>query len=526
MTARPSPLLISSISSSTFSPCELGPSLSVAAHAVSVPCTRSVNQHEATRRQPNDANGKRRKQWAGALRQSSKWSERPPMTACVESGVRELVHFRRRLGRSREDKGSFCGALLRVLNLRGSVGFVKVVEDDSEQSILAATLLLQEAELQYGIPTWGFGEERSAMLALRATSLTEYLCASNLERAARERQRADASDEEAERRTPGGRRVDTVAESRKFIGAAARHRANAKISESGALETGAAIDLAAAHLAVAHMFEADNAPWSGSAEQEWLAAAQVLKRIRAWQRKRQQWFYVRGRAQRTPQPPGGLLPLAVFESHEFGGALLARSAESGPAGTIASAVELFARWDLADDPRTHAESVAGALEAIRAVRRGEHSETGPALIGSMFRNDDNDLLDELGWEGDETLAHIAEMRARVSRCFEQFGETVSSKMRQVHSEKYQLRGHIDFVSSNTIWDLKVSSTKPNSVDLLQLLLYWTVAKDDPDSSMEVTHLGICNPRRDAAWRIAVADIPVDVTRTLDAIAAAEQPLDL
>ena len=417
-------------------------------------------------------------------------------------------------------------AFFGVLHLRGSVGFVKVAEDEPELSIRAATLLLQEVELQYGIPSWRFGEERSATLALRATSPNEYLCASNLERAARERRRADDSDKEAERRTPGGRRAHTVSESQKFVDEAARHRAKAEIFESGAMETGGAIDIAAAHLAVAHMFEAENAPLSDSGEQEWFAAAQVLRRIRAWQRKRQQWFYVRGRAQRTPQPPGGLLPLGSFESHEFGGGLLARSTESGPAGTIASAVELFARWDLADDKRTHAEPTAAALEAIRAVRRGEHSETGPALIASIFRSDDNDLLDELGWEDDETLAHIAEMRARVSRCFERFGEPVSSNMWQVHSEKFQLRGHIDFVSSNTIWDLKVSSTKPSNVDLLQLLLYWTVAKDDPDSSLEVTHVGICNPRRDAAWRIAVADIPVDVIRTLDAIAAAEQPLDL
>lgn len=413
-----------------------------------------------------------------------------------------------------------------MVNLRGSVGFVKVVDDDPEQSIRAATLLLQEVELQHGVPTWAFGEERSAILALRAKSHDEYLCASNLDRAARERKRADESDKESERRTPGGRRVHTVAESQKFIDEAARHRANADIFESGALETSGAIDLDAAYLAVAHIVEADTAPWSDSTEQEWFAVAQVLKRIRAWQRKRQQWFYVRGRAQRTPQPPGGLLPLGSFESYEFGGSLLARSTESGPAGTIASAVELFARWDLADDKRTHAEPTAAALEAIRAVRRGEHTETGPAIIASIFRSDDNDLLDELGWEDDETLSHIGEMRARVSRCFERFGEPVSPTMWQVHSEKFQLRGHIDFVSSNTIWDLKVSSTKPSNVDLLQLLLYWTVAKDNPDTGLEVTHLGICNPRRDAAWRIAVRDVPEDVIRALDVIASAEQPSDL
>jgi hypothetical protein len=406
---------------------------------------------------------------------------------------------------------------------------VETVDEDQDQSIRAATRLLQEAELQFGLRPWGFGGERSAILSLRAASLNEYLCASNLEWAAEKRRRAELSDIEAERRTAGGRRVHTVAEAKEFTDEAASHRANAAIFEYGALETGGANDLAAAHVSVAHIFEPDEAPWSDSRRQEWSAALDVLKRIRSWERKRQQWFYVRGRAQRIPQPSGGLLPLAMFERHEFGGSLLARSTESGPAGTIASAVELFARWDLAEDPRALAEPSAAALEAIRAVRRGEHSEAGPAIIGSIFRNDENDLLEEFVWEDeedDETLAHIAEMRARVSRCFERFGELVSPDLRQVHSEKFQLRGHLDFVSTNTIWDLKVSSTKPNNVDLLQLVLYWIVAKDDPDNGLEITHVGICNPRRDTAWRIAVADISSSVLRTLEAVASAEQPLDL
>lgn len=56
--------------------------------------------------------------------------------------------------------------------------------------------------------------------------------------------------------------------------------------------------------------------------------------------------------------------------------------------------------------------------------------------------------------------HIAEMRARVSRCFERFGRPVRPGTWKVHSERFNLNGHIDFVGEDTIWGLEVSGTAP------------------------------------------------------------------
>lgn len=405
---------------------------------------------------------------------------------------------------------------------------METADDEQQRSIRAATRHMQEAELRYGLRPWPFTEEREAVLALRATSLVEYVCGLNLERATRERQRAADSAAEAERRRPSGKRVHKVADSHELRDKAARHVERADAFESAAVSAIGATDIAAAHLAIAHMNETDAVLWSESAHEEMFAALEALKQLRAWQRKRQQWSFVRGRAQQTSQPPGGLLPLTRFHRHDFGGALLTRRTESGPAGTIASAVELIARWDLSCDPRSLAEPSVAALEAIRGVRRGEHSETGPATIASIVRSGDDDMFDELDWEDgdDETLMHIAEMRARVSRCFERFGNPTHSGTWPVRSERFHLVGHIDFVSADTIWDLKVSSTGPSKVDLLQLLLYWMAASDDPDNSLEIDYVGIYNPRMDAAWRIAVEEIPPDVLSTLESVAMTEQPIDL
>jgi hypothetical protein len=382
-----------------------------------------------------------------------------------------------------------------------------------------------EAERSHGVRTYAIGEEQGAVLALRATSLAEYVCGVNLALTGRERERAADLATEAERRRPSGRKVHTAAESQEFRDDAARHLERADAAEAAALSAIGVSDLAAADLAVSHMIGPDAVSRAGSFEEEWDAALEVTKRVRARQDKQRRWSFVRGRAEQASQPRGGLLPLIFFDRYEFGGAPLTRRTESGNAGTIASAVELIARWDLAGDPRAGAEPSAAALEAIRGVRRGEHTESAIGRMASHFRTwgENWDELDELEWEegeDDETLKHIAEMRARVSRCFERFGRPVQPGTWAVHSERFHLDGHIDFVTADTIWDLKVSDTVPGRSDVLQLLLYWVTLRDDPDNSLTIAYVGIYNPRLDTVWRIAVAEIPPDVVSSVESLALA------
>jgi hypothetical protein len=79
------------------------------------------------------------------------------------------------------------------------------------------------------------------------------------------------------------------------------------------------------------------------------------------------------------------------------------------------------------------------------------------------------------------------------------------------------------VTTDTIWDLKVSDTAPDRVDVLQLLLYWLAFRDDPANDWEIAHLGIYNPRLDTAWRIAATEIPPDVVNSVESLALSERP---
>ena len=263
-----------------------------------------------------------------------------------------------------------------------------------------------------------------------------------------------------------------MAEREALLADGTRCLGRAEGSEAAALAALGVSDLDAARIAVEHLSVSEAIAWSGARE-EWVTAVGMVPALRAWQEKRRRALFVRGRAEQATQPPGGLVPLPTFERYELVGTTLPRKSESGPAGTISSAVELIARWDLAADPRASGDPSKAALEAIRGVRRGEHNNSAFAKLAVMRRVQDwdtrlNDEFDEQDWdvEGDETFGHITEMRARVARCFARFGLPVQPGTWAVNSSLFRLDGHIDFVSKTTIWDLKVSTTPPTPVDTL------------------------------------------------------------
>jgi hypothetical protein len=452
---------------------------------------------------------------------------------CKEANLRYQGDY---VYRRRVDAGMTL-AELRTADQRDAVnsrphapGFQRTARPPAETETPAdiAFQRVVEAQRVYGLRAGAIGEEQVALFALRATSLAEYVAAVSLATSRRHREYAADHIAEADRRRPSGRKAHTTAESEELRESAAERLGRAEAAEALALSALEVAELSQVEVAAGHLLESAVEAGTDARQTEWETALDLTKRVRAYRDKLRKWTFVRGRAEKAPQRYGGLLPLIFFERHEFGGAPLSRLSESGNPGTISSAVELIARWDLAGDPRADEEPSAAALEAIRGVRRGEYNDSGFSHLAVMQRNlewnaDDEDEFEWLEGDGDETLAHIAEMRRRVSAWFDWYGRPLQPRTVAVHSEQFHLNGHIDFLSADTVWDLKVSETAPGRADILQLLLYWLILRDDPENSPVIAFVGLYNPRSDIAWRIAVADIPRDVVVAVEAIAASEHP---
>lgn len=77
-------------------------------------------------------------------------------------------------------------------------------------------------------------------------------------------------------------------------------------------------------------------------------------------------------------------------------------------------------------------------------------------------------------------------------------------------------GDGDFLTEDTLWDFKVSKSKPNSKHTLQLLMYWIMGKHSGQSCFHnITRLGIFNPRLNTVYLYEMDKISPDVIHTVE-----------
>lgn len=87
-------------------------------------------------------------------------------------------------------------------------------------------------------------------------------------------------------------------------------------------------------------------------------------------------------------------------------------------------------------------------------------------------------------------------------------------------------GDGDFLSADGLWDLKVSKKEPSSIHTLQILIYHLMGlrSFNADGSplyggnfQNVKHLGLFNPKLNAAYTIEIEDIPKETIREVETL---------
>lgn len=77
-------------------------------------------------------------------------------------------------------------------------------------------------------------------------------------------------------------------------------------------------------------------------------------------------------------------------------------------------------------------------------------------------------------------------------------------------------GEGDFLTKDTIWDFKVSKNKLNSLQTLQLLMYWIIGQHDGSPKYKnIKKLGIFNPRLNIAYTLNVSQIPAEIIEAVE-----------
>lgn len=77
-------------------------------------------------------------------------------------------------------------------------------------------------------------------------------------------------------------------------------------------------------------------------------------------------------------------------------------------------------------------------------------------------------------------------------------------------------GDGDFLTEDTLWDFKVSKTKPTNKHTLQLLMYWIMGQHSgQEKYKKITKLGIFNPRLNTVYLLHIKNIPEDIIKTVE-----------
>lgn len=77
-------------------------------------------------------------------------------------------------------------------------------------------------------------------------------------------------------------------------------------------------------------------------------------------------------------------------------------------------------------------------------------------------------------------------------------------------------GDGDFLTADTLWDFKVSKSKPTKNHTLQLLMYWIMGQHSGQAIFkEIKKLGIFNPRLNTVYLLDVSKISEETIKTVE-----------
>lgn len=233
------------------------------------------------------------------------------------------------------------------------------------------------------------------------------------------------------------------------------------------------------------------------------------------------------------QPPGGLLPVSMFERVRLDdhGRLHAAGRETVPPDIAGLFVDYMTRYATGTDPR-----IAFRVPLLGARLVGEEGRAegllrlvdgfsmpscraacllldydGAARRGPAYWTARRPVPDTATWE------NLTRMVARSRAFFDAYGPVVwqGFTFEGAYTDRVT-SGSGDFLTGDTLWDFKVSKYPPSAVHTLQLLVYWRLGVHSVhDAYRAVRRLGLFNPRLDAVWLLDVDGIDAGLVSWVD-----------
>lgn len=250
---------------------------------------------------------------------------------------------------------------------------------------------------------------------------------------------------------------------------------------------------------------------------------------------------VTARIKMITQPRGGYISPSNFKSIALNDGAVLNPEENIHASIIGLAVEYLMRF-LAGSKLTEAFwasirgvaaaemlGVSGSVDAAKGFLSGIKGLDDQSIINACklvtfdvyFRN----TLIAFSVRGHEdtnpdkpTIQNIKILTERCMRFLEGYGPVVKFGFTFEPGGYTQTvdAGDGDLLTENTLWDLKVSKSRPASKQTLQLAMYWIMGRHSGrDIFRNITRLGIFNPRLNMVYLLDTSDIPDETIATIE-----------
>lgn len=239
-------------------------------------------------------------------------------------------------------------------------------------------------------------------------------------------------------------------------------------------------------------------------------------------------YSVTQRIKSVTQPWGGYIKPKAFKSELLGDGLDELNPnENVHASLVGMAVDYLTRF-MTGEPAKEAFKIS--MMGARCIDEGDKAK---ALLSEIKGLDDTSIRNAMKLVGfdvcfragaalykpvDEinpdkaTMQNVKTMVERSLHFLDVYGpEVLEGFLFEGGYTNVVSAGDGDFMTSDTIWDIKVSKNPITKNHTLQLLMYWRMGLHSIHPEFQdVKYLGVYNPRLNTVYRLAVNNIPRNV----------------
>ena len=267
------------------------------------------------------------------------------------------------------------------------------------------------------------------------------------------------------------------------------------------------------------------------------------------------------RIKQISQPYGGYVPLKSFEEIRFGGEIILNNEENINVMLVGLVVDYLTRFSMSKNiKKSFNISLRGAMSKDHWTKSGDKwIKIAQNYLKNIRGLDDDSIMNAIKLSGFDiwyrnprgaqmaneqevapsiqTIDHIRNLVKRGTKFFTEFGpitkyefnfyppnyedsfEDYLNFLKNKINGGYTITvsdGDGDYLTKDTLWDIKVSKNKPTTAHTLQILMYWIMGQHSGQEIFKnITKIGIFNPRLNTAYQLEVSKIPKETIEAIE-----------